>query len=255
MFKLAKYVWYDILRSKVIIAYTLLLLLVSISLFQLEADSSKALLSLLNIILLIVPLVGIIFATIHYYNSYEFIELMLSQPVSRTRILLSEYIGTAISLVAAFGIGVGVPVLIYQPTVTGCSLLFAGVMLTVITTSLAFLVSVRAKEKARGIGAALLCWFYFALLYDGLLLLLIFSFSDYPLEKVTLLLTSLNPIDLARIFLMLQLDISALMGYTGATYKLFFGSAWGLLYTAVIMLAWAGLPLWAAVRRFRRKDL
>ncbi|MDF2192516.1 ABC transporter permease subunit [Paraflavitalea sp. CAU 1676] len=255
MFKLAKYVWYDILRSKVVIAYTAFLLTVSMSLFQLEADSGKALLSLLNIILLIVPLVSIIFATIHYYNSYEFIELMLSQPVSRTRILLSEYVGTAGSLTAAFLLGVGIPVLIYQPTATGMALLFTGSMLTIITCSLAFLVSVKAREKARGIGAALLCWFYFALLYDGLLLLLIFTFSDYPLEKVTLLLTSLNPIDLARIFLMLQLDISALMGYTGATYKVFFGSGWGLLYTAVILLAWAMIPLWMAIRRFRRKDL
>ena len=72
-------------------AYTLFLLLVSVSLFQLEENHSKAILSLLTIVLIVVPLISMIFTTIHYYNSYEFIELMLSQPISRTKILLSEY--------------------------------------------------------------------------------------------------------------------------------------------------------------------
>jgi len=109
MMKLSKYVLYDILRSKVILAYTLFLFIVSISLFRLEENNGKAMLSLLNIVLIVVPLISMIFSTIHYYNSYEFIELMLAQPMSRRRILLSEYSGVALSLVSAFFIGVGVP--------------------------------------------------------------------------------------------------------------------------------------------------
>lgn len=83
--KLSRYVLYDILRSKIIIAYTLFLFIVSFSMFQMEEDSSKALLSLMNIILIALPLVSLVFTTIHYYNSYEFIELMLSQPLSRKK--------------------------------------------------------------------------------------------------------------------------------------------------------------------------
>jgi Cu-processing system permease protein len=75
------------------------------------------------------------------------------------------------------------------------------------------------------------------------------------MEKFTLLLSSLNPIDLGRIFIMLQLDISALMGYTGAVYKDFFGSASGMLFTTGIMLLWMAIPLWLALRLFRKKDL
>lgn len=255
MLRIVKYVLYDILRGKVIIAYTLFLLLVSMSFFQLEEDSNKAILSLLNIVLIVVPLVSMVFTTIHYYNSYEFIELMLSQPVSRTRIILSEYAGTALSLSAAYLAGLGIPVCIYHFTPTGISLLFTGFILTIIFCSLAFLASVRSRDKARGIGAALMLWFYFALIYDGLILLLLFSFSEYPLERLTLLLTSLNPIDLARIFIMLQMDVSALMGYTGATYKEFFGSSLGVLHTAAIMLLWVFIPLWFSIRAFRKKDL
>lgn len=253
--KLSKYVLYDILRSKIILAYALFLFIVSLSMFQMEENSSKAMLSLLNIVLIVLPLVSLVFTTIHYYNSYEFIELMLSQPLSRTRILLSEFAGVSISLLSAFFIGAGIPVLLFAANDTGFALLFTGGALTLVFTSIAFLAAVYARDKARGIGFALLLWFYFALIYDGLVLLILFSFSDYPLEKLTLVLSALNPIDLGRIFIMLRMDISALMGYTGALYKDFFGSGSGILFTVGIMMLWVVLPLWLAVRKFKRKDL
>ncbi|OSZ77073.1 ABC transporter permease [Chitinophagaceae bacterium IBVUCB2] len=255
MLKLSRYVLYDILRSKIVIAYTIFLFAVSLSMFQMEENSSKAMLSLLNIVLIVLPLVSLVFTTIHYYNSYEFIELMSSQPMSRTRILLSEYAGVAISLLSAFLIGVGIPVLLLAPNDIGFALLFSGVCLTLVFTSIAFFAAVIARDKARGIGFALLLWFYFALIYDSLVLLILFSFSDYPLEKITLLLSALNPIDLGRIFIMLKMDVSALMGYTGALYKDFFGSGTGILFTTGIMLLWIIVPLWLAVRKFRKKDL
>ena len=255
MLKISKYVLYDIIRNKVVLAYTAFLLLVSMSFFQMEENSGKAILSLLNIVLIVVPLVSMVFSTIHWYNSYEFIELMLTQPVSRKKVLLSEYAGLASSLVVAFLIGVGIPVLMYQFNGTGLALLLVGSLLTLVFTSIAFYASVRSKDKARGIGIALMLWFYFALIYDGLLLLILFSFSDYPLEKITLLLSSFNPIDLGRIYMMLQLDVSALMGYTGATYKEFLGSGLGLLYTSGILLVWTIVPVMLAMRSFKKKDL
>ncbi|MBK6991377.1 MAG: ABC transporter permease subunit [Chitinophagaceae bacterium] len=255
MMKLSRYVLYDILRSKIVIAYTLFLFVVSLSMFQMEEDSSKAMLSLMNIILIVLPLVSLVFTTIHYYNSYEFIELMLSQPLSRKRILLSEFAGISLSLLSAFFIGVGIPVLLYAASDTGMAILFTGAALTLVFTSIAFFASVIARDKAKGIGAALLLWFYFTLIYDGIVLLILFSFSDYPLEKFTLLISALNPIDLGRIFIMLKMDVSALMGYTGALYKDFFGSGTGLLFTIGIMTLWIIIPLWLAVRKFKKKDL
>jgi Cu-processing system permease protein len=255
MLKLSKYILYDILRNKIIIAYTLFLLVISISLFRMEENSSKAILSLMNIVLIVLPLISLVFTTIHYYNSYEFIELMLSQPMSRTRILLSEYSGVCISLLTSFFVGIGIPILLYSPGEVGFSLLFTGATLTLVFTSLAFLASVISRDKAKGIGAVLLLWFYFTLIYDGLVMLILFAFSDYPLEKFTLVLSALNPVDLGRIFIMLKMDISALMGYTGALYKDFFGSIWGMLFTTSIMFLWIALPMTIAVKLFRKKDL
>ena len=65
MLKLSKYVLYDILRSRIIIGYTLFLLVISFSMFQMEETSSKAMLSLLTIVLIVVPLISVVFSTIH----------------------------------------------------------------------------------------------------------------------------------------------------------------------------------------------
>jgi Cu-processing system permease protein len=54
---------------------------------------------------------------------------------------------------------------------------------------------------------------------------------------------------------MLQLDVSALMGYTGALYQDFFGSATGIVFTTGIMSLWFVLPLVLAIRAFKKKDL
>ncbi|RYY87428.1 MAG: ABC transporter permease [Chitinophagaceae bacterium] len=255
MLKISRYVWSDIIRNKVVLAYTAFLLIVSLSLFQMEEDPSKAVLSLLNIILIVVPLVSMVFATIHWYNSYEFLELLLTQPISRGKVFMAEWAGISSSLLMAFFVGVGIPVLIYNGNATGVALLLVGSMLTLVFTSLAFLASVRSRDKARGIGAALMIWFYCALIYDGLLLLLLFAFADYPMETPTLVLSCLNPVDLGRIYIMLHLDVSALMGYTGAMYKDFLGTAGGTVLTLGILLLWIVVPLWMALRVFRKKDL
>jgi Cu-processing system permease protein len=255
MLRISRYIFFDIARNKVILAYTIFLFMVTFGLFQIEGDAGKAVLSILNIILIVVPLISLIFSTIHYYNSLEFVELMVSQPVGRVVIIASQYTGSTVSLLLGFLIGCGIPLIIYQVDAVAFSLLFSGMILTIIFSSIGYLISVKSRDKARGIGVALLVWFYFSLIYDGLVLLLLFTFSDYPVEKFTLVLSSLNPVDLSRIFVMLRLDVSALMGYTGATYKDFFGSSTGTLYSAGILVLWAFLPFWLAVIAFKKRDL
>jgi Cu-processing system permease protein len=93
------------------------------------------------------------------------------------------------------------------------------------------------------------------LIYDGLLLWIVYTFSDYPLEKITIALIAFNPIDLARIMMLLKLDISALMGYTGAFYREFFGSYWGALFSTGVLFIWVVLPVIAGTKIFIKKDL
>jgi len=255
MLKILKYVIYDVLRSKMIIAYTLFLFFLSMGLFWLDAESSKTIVSLLHIVLLVVPLISIIFGTMHYYNSREFIELMLAQPINRSKIFMGEFLGLSCSLAVALLAGMGIPVLISGSGEAAFYLVIVGVLLTFIFTALAFLASVRSADKAKGIGVSLLLWFYFAVLFDGIVLSILFYFNDYPLEKAVLALTALNPVDLARVITLLKLDTSALMGYTGALYQKFFGTGWGITLSLLCMMLWLFIPLLWAKRIFERKDM
>jgi len=255
MNKIIKYIISDIVRNKIVLAYTLFLLAISLTVFNLEDNSAKGILSLLNVILIIVPLVSIIFATIYMYNAAEFIELLVSQPLKRTSLLLSVFSGLAISLLLAFLVGAGLPVLIYSPWRIGLAMITVGMGLTLVFVSLAILASVITRDKAKGMGISILLWFYFSLIYDGIVLFILFQFSDYPLEKASIAFSSLNPIDLGRIVILLKMDVSAMMGYTGAVFKDFFGGRWGTIYSSCIILVWIGAPLSLAIRRFNRKDL
>jgi Cu-processing system permease protein len=255
MTRVIKYVFYDILRTRFILLYTALLFISTFALFHLDSDAGKVVMSLLNIVLMVVPLVSIIFTTIHFYNSYEFIELMLAQPVNRKVVFIGEYLAVTFSLCMAFAVGIGVPMAIYGVNTSGLALLFCGIILTMVFVSLAFLASVLTRDKAKAIGIALLFWFYFSLIYDGFLLWFVYAFNDYPLEKFTLTLIALNPVDLARVIMLLQLDISALMGYTGAFYKEFFGSSLGMIFSTFVLFLWVITPFFLALRIFSRKDL
>ena len=255
MIKIIKYVITNILRNKIILVYTFLTLVISLAIFNLESNSGKGLLSLLNIILIIIPLICIIFSTIYVYNSAEFIELLVSQPIQRRTIWLSLFTGLAASLSIAFLTGIGLPVLIYQPNPTGCMMLLMGLLLTLIFVGIAMLASVTTRDKARGIGLAILLWLYFSLIFDAVILFILFQFQDYPLEKPMIVFSFLNPIDLARIQILLKMDIAALMGYTGAVFKDFFGTAHGITITTTVLCLWILIPVWISAAKFARRDL
>lgn len=255
MKKIIKYVIIDILRNRIMLAFTSVMLLISMTIFNLDDSSSKGLLSLLNIILIVVPMVSILFSAIYIYNSAEFLELLVSQPLRRKTIWLSFFLGLTVSFIISLLISIGVPVLLYEPTSTGSMMLIISLFLSVIFVSIAMLATVKIRDKAKGIGLSILTWLYFSLLFDGLLLFFLFQFSDYPLEKVMVGFTVLNPIDLGRILILLKMDISALMSYTGAIFKNFFGTNLGMIVSFFVLMTWIILPLWISFIKFNRKDL
>ncbi|HRI01487.1 MAG TPA: ABC transporter permease subunit [Saprospiraceae bacterium] len=255
MNRIARFVFVDILKNSFVIIYAVILFLLSSSVLALEDNSSKGVLSMLNIILLIVPLVSIIFSTIYIYNSAEFVELLLSQPVKRTVIWRSLFYGLSLALSLAFVLGAGVSLILFVGDLLGLFLFFIGILLTLIFTSFALLCAVWAKDKAKGIGLSILVWLFFSLFYDGLLVFGMFQFSEYPLEKLMMVFTLLNPIDLSRILILLQLDVSALLGYTSAVFKEFLGSQLGIIISFVALVLWFVIPYFYSLYKFNRKDL
>lgn len=255
MIKIAKFIFFDILKNKILLIYTLFLFVISWAILGLENNPSKATLNLLNIVLLVVPLLSIVFSTIYVYNSSQFIVLLSSQPTPRNRIWIGIFLGLAFSQIFAFLLGCGLPIILYSSIVTGFSLIIAGVLLTLVFVSFAMLASISSKDRAKGIGIAIFVWIFFNIIYDGILLIFMFQFSDYPIEKLMAILSALNPVGLSRIFVQLQLDVSAMLGYSGAIFKELFGKGNGLGISIFILILWGAFPFLISLFKFNKKDL
>ncbi len=248
----------DVLRTRWLPGYALLFLVLTDLLFRFGGSGDRVLLSLLNVVLLLVPLVSIVVGTMHLYQSREFIELLLAQPVGRRPLFAALWAGLTLPMALAFVAGVGLPFVWHGVGGAGgtlATLLVAGAALTAVFTALAYLLAVTFTDRAAGLGAAILAWLVLAVAWDGLILVGIAAFADHPLEVPVLVAVVGNPIDLARVLLLLQIDIAALMGYTGAVFERFFGSGRGLVVSAAALGAWVVVPAWVAMRWFSRKDL
>jgi len=200
-----------------------------------------------------------VLATIHVYNAREFTELLLAQPIRRSSLFKGLYLGLALPLVAGFVAGVGLPFLLHgggDPANRGAmiTLVALGAVLTFSFTAISFSIALFAEDRLRGLGVALGLWLLVGLLYDGLVLVAVALFSDYPIERPLLALTFANPVDLARVLLLLKLDVAALMGYTGAVFQRAFSGALGPSLAAAMLGVWITAPLMLGARQFRRKD-
>jgi len=257
--KVARYEGSNVLRSRWMLVYTLFFLAASYGLLRFAGSGTKALLSLMSVVLFLVPLVTVVYGTVYLYGAREFTELLLAQPVKRWQLYTGLYLGLTVPLSLGLAAGVSLPFVLNgfdEPALAGtlAVLVLAGVALTSVFTALAFLIALRYDDRLRGLGAAIGLWLVLSLVYDGLVLFLIATFGDYPLERAVLALTLANPVDLARVMLLLRFDISALMGYTGAVFQRFFGGASGAALAAVILGIWMAAPIALGQRAFRRKD-
>lgn len=249
----------DVARSRWLIGYALFFLVSTDALLRFGGGGTRALLGLMNVVLLVVPLVSAVFGTTYLYDTREYTELLLAQPVSRRRLFAALYGGLALPLSLALVVGVGAPFLLHglaEPSHLGAllTLLACGAALTWAFVAIAFLIALRSQDKVRGLGAAVVVWLVMSLVYDGMILVVTATFGDYPIERPLLGLLMANPIDLARVLLLLQFDVSALMGYTGAVFSRFFGGAPGAALAATALFLWIALPAALGLRAFRTRD-
>ena len=259
MLKILKYGFFDLMRSRWSYIYFLFYLSLGFILLFLNQDVSKAVITLLNIILVLTPLIGTLFGVMYYYNSREFTELLLAQPIKRRNIFLGQYLGIALSLSLSLVLGLGIPFLAYglfqsAEIFNFFTLILIGAMLTFIFVALSFGLALIFEDKIKGFGLAILTWLLFAVIYDGLFLILLLVFDDYPLDKFALFVTVFNPIDLSRILILLKLDISALLGYTGAVFQNFFGTSLGKIFSITLLSFWIVIPVLFILYKSKRKD-
>jgi len=259
MIKVLKFSFFDLSRSRWNYIYFLFYLVTGFTLLYISSDVSKAIISLLNVILFISPLIGILFGSMYYYNSREFVELLLSQPIKRSSVFMGQFIGLSVAQSASFALGVGIPFIVFGLFESSeiwnfGVLLVSGVFLTFIFSGFSFWIALSNENRIKGFGLSILLWLLLAIIYDGIFLLMLILFESYPLEKLALVITLLNPIDLSRIMVMLKVDISALMGYTGALYNKFFGSGLGITLAGLSLIAWVFIPVFGILYKIQKKD-
>lgn len=254
MLNLIKYILRDIIRSKFLLFYTVSLLLISLGIRYINRDDTKTFITVLNIIIYLMPLINLLFTSLHLYNSREFIETILTYPISRSTIFFAEYISIAAGLSVSFIVGIILPLLIYTISSLIVWYLISGIFLIYIFTAVSFLSVVAFEERLKGIGSLIGIWLLMSVVYDGIIMILYFLLSDFPLDKTSLVLVCLNPVDLSRIFILMNLDISALFGYTGANFIKFFGAPYGMFISVFVSFIWIITPLMLALKKFANKD-
>ncbi|CEN34839.1 ABC transporter permease [Capnocytophaga cynodegmi] len=259
MIKIIRYTFFDLMRSSWSYFYLGFYLLLSSILLFLSNDVAKSIITFMNIVTILIPLIATIFGVMYYYNSREFIELLLAQPLRRTTLFIGQYIGIALSLSLSLLFGMGIPFLLYGVLLSGeifnfLMLIITGIFLNFIFAGFSYLIALHNENKIKGFSFSILLWLFMAVIYDGIFLISLLIFQEYPLERYSLIATFFNPIDLSRILILLKLDISALMGYTGAIFKSFFGSKLGLWASMAMLLTWIMGLLFFINRKAKRKD-
>lgn len=257
MMRIAGYGMRDLLRSRWLLAYALFFFLATFALARFSDTEAKALLSLSNVVLLVVPLANVVFGTMYLYGSREFVELLLAQPVRRSTLFGGLYAGLTIPVALASSAAIVLPFLLRGAGARTLGIVatvaLVSALLSAVFSSIAAVIAYAIEDRVRGLVAAIGVWLLMAVLYDAGVLMAAVQFADYPLERAMLGAMVLNPIDLARLLVLQQFDVAALLGYTGAVFQRFFAGA-GLYAAGGAALLWILAPAFAGAWLFRRKD-
>jgi Cu-processing system permease protein len=225
-------------------------------------DFTRTSASLANAGGFLIPLFALVLGVFSFISHPEYLELLVTQPVSRSRVLLGRYLGLALTVLGAAALGFGLPgVVMALAAGTEGALRYVAVivylgLLAVAFTGIALLVTLATRRRQIALGIALGVWIFFELVYGVLMLATTLYLPPSVLETTLLVGLLGNPVDLARVLSLLQVGGPHLFGPAGATLVKLTGSV--AIATAAGLcglLVWVAVPLLAAVRLFRRQDL
>ncbi|HEY4100459.1 MAG TPA: ABC transporter permease subunit [Gemmatimonadales bacterium] len=246
-------------RYRGLVATAAILMIAGELLIRFGGGGLATIVSLLDVVLIVTPLVALVAGTVQVHQAREVTELLLAQPVTRRTVFIGLYRKTVLPLMATLAIGLVAPFVwhgLLDAAMLGQlgGLVLAAWALAMIGSALAFVIAVAIENRVRALGVALAAWLAAAVLWDGALLLGAMVWGDRPIELPLLGLLAFNPIDLARVQLLIGTDAAALSGYTGAVVQHVIGTSAGHLYLIVALTLWLIGPLWFAAKTFQRKD-
>jgi Cu-processing system permease protein len=215
--------------------------------------------SLINLILLIVPLMGLTLGALSLAGERERGTLLylLAQPVSPPEVLVGKFMGLAGALIAAVSAGFGLSGLLisWQGGLVQSELYLAlwglTVLLALLSLAFGFLISALARKGATAMGVALFVWLGLVFLSDlgvmGTALVLKLSVGQL------LGLALLNPLHSFKLLAVLSVqgDLE-ILGPAGLYALRAFGD-WLVPFLTLLLLGWTALALALSVWAFARR--
>jgi Cu-processing system permease protein len=226
-------------------------------------DFSRIAVSLVQIVLLLVPLAALVFGGLALTPDRGAAELIYSQPVARSTILIGRMLGVWLALTAAELIGFGAAGMVVQSQ-TGPeglwrygALIATAIVITGIFLALAtMLASINAGRRTRVLASALVVWFVTVLLFDVAALGIASGLRSGSASRLLIAATLINPIDAARTGALLAIEGTAAFGAASLALLRFTGGVGGAASLIVASLAaWLIIPLWLASRALERADI
>lgn len=227
-------------------------------------DFARTSVSLVQLVLLVVPLAALLMGVLALAPERGTAELLFSQPVSRTTILLGEMLGLFGALAGAQLIGFGLAgAVVFRKVgveggggyavLVGCSLLLTAVFL-----SIAALIASGAvgRKRTRALAVALVVWFLCVILVDLAALGIASLLPSGAASRVLITSVIVNPVGALRTGALLGIEGTAAFGSASLAFLRFtHGPAGAAAVLATSVAIWVVLPALAAARRLRRVDL
>lgn len=244
------------LRNYRLLIYSGAIAVFSILILQFAGSSARSSASLLNLILLAVPLFGLLFSALSFRDSQSFILLMLSRGVTRLEVFTGKWLGLGVSLSLGLAGGILIGSIgARQSLSTTLLLLVMSLGLQWVFVSLALCLAVYLSRREMIPGIALLIWFFLYVVYDLLMIAAGTYSNEFPLEGPVFALMLVNPLDLMRMVFLVQTDLSDLMGFSAAFAVRTIGGTGGAVLALAGIVLWIAAPFALGLRRFKSKDL
>ena len=227
-------------------------------------DFARTSASLVQLVLLLVPLSALLIGVLSLAPERGAAELLFSQPLGRPVILLGQVAGLWAALTAAQAIGFGAAgVVVFSNAggegLAGFLVLFAGSsVLTAVFLGIAALLSAGAvgRRRARALALALVVWFVAVVLFDVAALGLASLLRSGTASRVLIVSVLVNPVGALRTGALLALQGTTAFGSASLAFLRFTrGTVGAGLLLGGSLLLWTVVPLALATRRLSRADI
>jgi Cu-processing system permease protein len=259
----------DALRNRWFVVFTIAFAGLALALSSLSqpgasqlqmASYSRTAASLVNLVLLFVPLIGLTLGATNLAGDRETgaLTYLLAQPVNRVEVLLGKYLGMAGALLATLTLGFGVAgvALALQGSIQDAgSYLFTvclAYLLALAMLSLGFLVSTVSHRTAAALGGALFLWLF--LVFIGDLGIMGTAVATRMPVDVLFMVAVLNPLQMFKFASILTIQANLeVLGPAGLYATSRFGD---LLLPLMLggLLLWIVAPLATALALFSHQE-